>query len=75
MGIKTLYRFIDHTADLGIVVRGEDPKELFRNAALALVDIVVEPTQLDIYEGRDPALEKAIEVISDWDRYEHLLKK
>jgi len=38
-------------------------------------DIVVEPTQLDIYESRDPALEKAIEVISNWNRYEHLLKK
>lgn len=38
-------------------------------------DIVMEPTQLDIYDGRDPALEKAIQVISNWDRYEHLLKK
>ena len=44
MEIKTVYRFIDHTADLGIVVRGEDPKRLFKNAALALVDIVVSPT-------------------------------
>jgi SHS2 domain-containing protein len=44
MGIKRLYRFIDHTADLGIVVRGKDPKGLFRNAALALVDIVGGPT-------------------------------
>ena len=44
MEIKTVYRFIDHTADLGIVVRGEDPKRLFVNAALALVDIVVGPT-------------------------------
>lgn len=38
-------------------------------------DIVVEPTQLDIYEGRDPALEKAVEVISHWNRYEHLINK
>jgi len=38
-------------------------------------DITVEPTQQDIYEGRDPALAKAIEVISNWNRYEHLLKK
>ena len=44
MGIKSLYRFIDHTADLGIVVRGENPKGLFRNAALALIDIVGGPT-------------------------------
>ncbi|MFC2164303.1 S41 family peptidase [Acidobacteriota bacterium] len=38
-------------------------------------DIVVEPTQLDIFEGRDPALEKAVEVISNWKRYEHLINK
>jgi carboxyl-terminal processing protease len=38
-------------------------------------DIAVEPTQLDIYEGRDPTLAKAIEAISDWDRYKHLLQK
>jgi SHS2 domain-containing protein len=44
MGIKRLYRFIDHTADLGIVVRGEDPKRLFVNASLALMDIVAGPT-------------------------------
>jgi C-terminal processing protease CtpA/Prc len=38
-------------------------------------DITVEPTQLDIYEGRDPALAKAIEAISNWSRYKHLLLK
>jgi C-terminal processing protease CtpA/Prc len=38
-------------------------------------DIAVEPTQLDIYEGRDPALAKAIEAISNWNRYKHLLQK
>jgi SHS2 domain-containing protein len=42
MAIKTSYRFIDHTADLGIVVRGVDPKSLFKNTALALVDIIVD---------------------------------
>ena len=36
-------------------------------------DIVVEPTQLDLFEGHDPALEKAVEVISNWDQYEHLV--
>ena len=38
-------------------------------------DIAVEPTQLDIYKGWDPALEKAIEVISNFDRYKHLIDK
>lgn len=38
-------------------------------------DIAVEATQLDIYEGRDPGLIKAIEVLSNWNRYKHLLQK
>ncbi len=38
-------------------------------------DITVEPTQLDIYKGWDPALEKAIEVLSNFDRYKHLIDK
>ncbi|MBW2646871.1 MAG: archease [Deltaproteobacteria bacterium] len=42
MAKKTSYRFIDHTADLGIVVRGEDPKSLFKNTALALFDIIAD---------------------------------
>ncbi len=38
-------------------------------------DIGVEPTQLDLLQGRDLALEKAIEAISSWDRHEHLINK
>ena len=34
------YELIDHTADLGIRVRGHDPSRLFVNAALALFDII-----------------------------------
>jgi SHS2 domain-containing protein len=36
------YKLIDHTADLGIRVWGHDAPDLFRNAALALADILTE---------------------------------
>lgn len=36
------YELIEHTADIGIRVRGEDLKELFSNAALAMFDIMAE---------------------------------
>jgi SHS2 domain-containing protein len=42
MGIESSYRFVDHTADLGIVVRARDIKGLFRNAALAVFDIIAD---------------------------------
>jgi SHS2 domain-containing protein len=35
------YEIIDHTADLGIVVKGGSIKELFVNAANAMTDLVV----------------------------------
>jgi SHS2 domain-containing protein len=41
------YELIEHTADIGIRVRGEDLKELFRNAALAMFDIIAEKLTAD----------------------------
>lgn len=42
MGNDTIpFEFIDHTADLGIIVKGENLESLFRNAALAMTSIVV----------------------------------
>ena len=38
----TLYKLIDHTADLGIEVTGRTKRELFAKAALSLMDILVE---------------------------------
>ncbi|UCE34479.1 MAG: archease [Deltaproteobacteria bacterium] len=35
------YEIIDHTADLGIVVKGGNVKELFVNAANAMTDLMV----------------------------------
>jgi len=36
------YAFLDHTADLGINVRGEDLKSLFETAAKALMHLILE---------------------------------
>ena len=36
------YQIIDHTADLGIIVKGADLKDLFIRAAYAMMDLMVE---------------------------------
>ena len=36
------YELIEHTADIGIKVRGSDLKELFQNASLAMFDIIAQ---------------------------------
>ena len=36
------YEVIDHTADLGMVVKGTDARDLFTNAAYAMIDLMVE---------------------------------
>src|SRR3989338_3369868 len=36
------YELLEHTADIGIRVKGSDLKELFRNAAAAMFDIIAQ---------------------------------
>jgi SHS2 domain-containing protein len=36
------YELIEHTADIGIKIKGKDLRELFINAALAMFDIIAE---------------------------------
>jgi SHS2 domain-containing protein len=36
------YELIEHTADIGIRVKAKDLKELFKNTALAMFDIMIE---------------------------------
>ncbi|MCJ7772471.1 MAG: archease, partial [Desulfobacterales bacterium] len=43
---KVKYNFIDHTADFGIEVTGEDQKTLFANAALAMFDVIANTSRL-----------------------------
>lgn len=50
------YRFIEHTADLGIRVTAPDLKSLFREAGLALVEITGASSR-EIMEGLGISLE------------------
>ena len=56
------YRLIDHTADFGIKIFGRDAIDLYRNAALALADLLVRgstdrpSSRRDLrIQGADPA--------------------
>jgi SHS2 domain-containing protein len=46
------YRLLDHTADLGIAVWGENAKALFTNAAMALFDLITDVRLLRGTESR-----------------------
>jgi SHS2 domain-containing protein len=52
------YELIEHTADVGIRVRGKDLKELFENAAQAMFDIVAQKNPKS--EIRNPKSENII---------------
>jgi SHS2 domain-containing protein len=43
---KPAYELMDHTADFGIHVFGDDEKSLFQNAAMAMMDQLVETAGL-----------------------------
>lgn len=46
------YRLINHTADLGMEVRGKDLPDLFSKAAWSFFDIMIEARQIDRKEER-----------------------
>ncbi|MBE0477658.1 archease [Candidatus Aerophobetes bacterium] len=46
------YEFINHTADLGIKVRGKNLSELFANAAYALFDIILDISRVKPAQSR-----------------------
>ena len=49
---KPSYELIDHTADIGIHVFGDTAKDLFQNAAMALMDQLVETVDLFAQEEK-----------------------
>jgi len=53
------YRIFDHTADLGLEVYGTDERDLFRNAALALYDIMTDRHRVRGRDQREIAVEGA----------------
>ena len=46
--MKSTYTTFDHTADLGIEVYGEDPRELFINAGRALFDLITDLDKIEL---------------------------
>ena len=38
---KSDFMLLDHTADLGIIVRGSDIKDLFEKAGLAMIQLMI----------------------------------
>lgn len=54
---KPSYELLDHTADFGIHVFGNDEKGLFQNAAMALMDQLVETEGLLAQEERRIVIE------------------
>ena len=60
--MQSHYTLLDHTADLRIRISGTDPADLFKNAGLALFDLITMPDRLEPKEvievavtGDDPA--------------------
>ncbi len=51
------FELIDHTADVGIVARGDTIDQVFANAARGLFSIIAEPGGIGESERRDIALE------------------
>jgi len=64
------YKFIDHTADIGIKIWGESLKELFENAAYALFDIIAELNKVKAENFIEVKIEgeKIDELLADWLR-------
>ena len=58
---KKDYELIEHTADVGIRVKGKDLKELFQNAASAMFDIIAEKRAPAHQNTRPPAKKIIIE--------------
>jgi len=50
MSQQKSYKLFPHTSDLGIEVVGRSLKELFNNAGLALLDLVVDPATVAAHE-------------------------
>ena len=52
------YERIEHTADIGVRVKGNDLKELFRNAAAAMFDIIAEKKESEVKKQAEIRIEQ-----------------
>ncbi|RLE07569.1 archease [Candidatus Aerophobetes bacterium] len=64
------YELIDHTADIGIKVRGKSVGELFENAAYAMFDLIADLNRVKKREvlGVEIEGEGMDELLADWLR-------
>jgi SHS2 domain-containing protein len=51
------YELIEHTGDLGVKIRSADLKGLFREAAMALFDVISDPDRIKVREKREIVVE------------------
>jgi SHS2 domain-containing protein len=63
----TIYKLLDHTADLGIEITGRTKRELFANAAFALFDILIQDTDNKGKAGRKTGERVKIRTVSGAD--------
>jgi len=68
--VMKAYEFINHTADLGIRVRGDSLKQLFERAGWAMFDILVELKGVKLKETVEIEIEgeQIDELLADWLR-------
>ena len=68
--MKKKYKFINHTADVGIKVWGESLENLFENAAHSMFDILTELDKVKVKEslGVEIEGERTDELLADWLR-------
>jgi len=68
--MKKKYKFINHTADVGIKVWGESLESLFENAAYSMFDILTELDKVKVKESLGVEIEgkKTDELLVDWLR-------
>ncbi len=64
------YKFINHTADVGIKVWGESLERLFENAAYSMFDILTELDKVKVKESLGVEIEgkSTDELLADWLR-------
>jgi SHS2 domain-containing protein len=62
------FRFIDHTADVGVIVRGEDLPQLFEQAAMAFFALLTDRRRIRIVGSREIGLEATSveELLVNW---------
>lgn len=68
--MKKKYKFINHTADVGIKVWGESLESLFENAAYSMFDILTELDKVKVKESLGVEIEgkRTDELLADWLR-------